>query len=153
MHALIRSGLAIGLALLGISPETSRHAPRGVGEDGAPLIYDLAVTSLDVTQTKATPLFREVEVLCIVENLGPNAAPPKTEVTITRPSDDGRKILKRAVIPVWLMREARFQVRTKASVWHASSVPYRCELAVPSDVPAQDSNPANDVKELTFPKM
>jgi hypothetical protein len=151
MHSSIATGLAVGLAVLGATRTTPSHAQGSIAEEGY-LVYDLAVTSLDVTQTKSTPLFRDVDVLCVVENLGPNAAPPKAEITISRPSDDGPKILKRTVIPTWLMKEARFEVRVKTSVWHTSTVPYRCEVLFPTDMPSPDANPGNNAKERVFPK-
>jgi len=154
MHHHIVLGFAITLAASTIAPRTSgRESDRVPSPAQAPpLVYDLAVASFDITQTNSTPMFRDLDVVCVVQNLGPSAAPPKVEVLISRLSDGEPKILKRSVIPIWLPRDAHFEVRTKTSAWHTSTVPYRCEVAVPTNIAATDADSSNDAKELMFPK-
>src|SRR4051812_15743921 len=153
MHASVAFGLVAGLTVWTATLPTQGRELANVRGSVNGTFYDLAVASVDVTQTAATPLFREVAVLCVVENLGPGAAPARAEVVISRPGEDSPKILRRVTIPESLAQGARFEVRAKNNLWHAASVPYRCELRFPASLAAHDANPTDDAKELVFPKL
>src|SRR4051794_21469703 len=109
MHASVATGFIACLTVWTAAVSTEGRALGKVPDSVAgSSFYDLAVHSVDVTQTGSTALFREVAVLCIVENLGPAAAPAKAEVVISRPGEDSPKILRRATIPDSLALGARF---------------------------------------------
>ena len=90
--------------------------------------FDLAVQEVDVRQTASTPMFREVMVKCVVQNRGPSLSRGSEILVISRPGDDGPKILKTAPIPVPLARGEKFVLAAEGAAWFASTVPYRCEI-------------------------
>src|SRR5260221_11811575 len=61
--------------------------------------FDLAVQEVDVRQIGSTPMFREVAVRCVVSNHGPGLARATAWVVISRPGDDGPKVLKKVAVP------------------------------------------------------
>jgi len=114
--------------------------------------FDLAVQEVEVRQTASTPMFREVTVKCVVQNRGPSVSRGSEVLVISRPGDDGPKILKTAPIPVSLARGERFVLDAEGAAWFASAVPYRCEIQWDGSI-AGDADPSDDYGEFTYPKM
>jgi hypothetical protein len=134
----------IARARLSLSP------PAAAGSRDAG--FDLAVQRVDVRQTGSTPMFREVSVRCVVENRGPSFSRGSERLVISRPEDDGTKILKASPIPTRLGKGDKFVVDAEGAAWFASAVPYRCEIEWDGSV-AGDSDPSDDYGELTYPKL
>jgi hypothetical protein len=112
--------------------------------------FNLAVVDVEVSQVASTPMFRELEVRCEVQNRGPGTAPSRAFVVLSRPGEDGPKILRRVAVPPLASGE-KLMVRTEGAVWFASAVPYRC--AIEFDGAGGDADPSDDVAELTFPRL
>jgi hypothetical protein len=127
------------------SPAAASSGPR----DGA---FDLAVQEVDVRQTASTPMFREVAVKCVVQNRGPSVSRGSEMLVISKPGDDGPKVLKASPIPVPLTRGEKFVLDAEGAAWFASSVPYRCEIQWDGSV-AGDADPSDDYGEFTYPKL
>jgi hypothetical protein len=117
--------------------------------DGA---FDLAVQAVDVRQTGATPMFREVSIRCVVQNRGPGSTRGSEVLVISRPGDDGPKILKVSHIPVPLNRGDRYVIEADGAAWFASAIPYRCEIQWEGSV-IGDADPSDDYGEFTYPKL
>ena len=113
---------------------------------------DLAVQEVDVRQTASTPMFREVSVRCVVQNRGPSLSRGSEMLVISRPGDDGPKVLKAITIPVPLARGEKFVIAAEGAAWFASAVPYRCEIQWDGSVTG-DADPSDDYGELTYPKL
>ena len=119
---------------------------------GAPrqLPFDLAVQEVDVHQLSSTPMFREVEIRCVVSNRGPKAA-TGASVVISRPGDEGRKVIKKVALPELGPGEA-FDVRAQSASWFATPVAYRCEIQFGGGG-SGDANPDDDFGEFTYPRL
>lgn len=141
---------AAGLAFSVVaSPAARAEPPRSTPSDGA---FDLAVQEVDVRQTASTPMFREVAVRCVVQNRGPSLSRGSEVLVISRPGDDGPKILKMAPIPVPLTQGERFVMHADGASWFASAVPYRCEIQWDGSI-SGDADPSDDYGEFTYPKL
>jgi hypothetical protein len=123
-----------------------RQPPRGPSQ-----AFDLAVAELDVRQVSSTPMFREVEVRCVVTNRGPHNSRGAVTIVVSRPGDDGPKVLKKIGLPDTLAPGDTFVTRAEGSAWFASQVPYRCEIQYGE--PGGDADPSDDFRELTYPKL
>lgn len=144
----------------------SMVAPPSAGARSAPIVgdapaspppqqdtgFDLAVQQVDVRQTASTPMFREVSVRCVVQNRGPSTSRGSVLLVISRPGDDGPKVLKSVPIPVPLARGERFVADADGAAWFASSVPYRCEIQWDGTVRG-DADPSDDYGEFVYPKL
>ncbi len=119
---------------------------------GAPrqLPFDLAVQEVDVHQLSSTPMFREVEIRCVVSNRGPKSA-AGASVVISRPGDEGRKVLKKVALPD-LGPGEHFDVRAQSAAWFATPVAYRCEIQFPGGANG-DADPDDDFGEFTYPRL
>src|SRR4051812_37533375 len=93
-----------------------------------PRAFDLAVAQIDVRQLSSTPMFRQVEVRCIVKNQGPKHSAGSASIVISRTTDEGAKVLKKTMLGDSLAPGAEFVVRSEAAAWFATPVPYRCEI-------------------------
>jgi hypothetical protein len=113
--------------------------------------FDLAVAELDVRQLSSTPMFREVEVRCVVTNKGPKPSSGPVSIVVSRPGDDGPKVLKKIGLPDTLSPGDRFVMRVETSAWFTAQVPYRCELQYGADT--SDADPSDDYREMTYPKL
>ena len=114
--------------------------------------FDLAVDKVVVRQLSSTPMFREVEVLCVVANRGPKASTGTVTVVISRPGDDGPKILKKVTLPEALAPGNQFETRAEGASWFATPIPYRCEIQFGSSGQG-DADPNDDHAEFTYPKL
>jgi hypothetical protein len=112
--------------------------------------FDLAVEEVEVRQLSSTAMFREVEVRCVIANRGPKSA-TGASIVISRPGDDGRKVLKKIAMPE-LATGDRFDVRAQSAAWFATPVPYRCEIQFAGNG-AGDSDPNDDYGEFTYPRL
>jgi hypothetical protein len=112
--------------------------------------FDLAVEEVDVQQLSSTAMFREVEVRCVIANRGPRTA-TGASIVISRPGDDGRKVLKKVALPE-LARGDRFDLHAQSAAWFATPVPYRCEIQFPGNV-AGDADSTDDYGESTYPRL
>jgi hypothetical protein len=139
--------LAISMVALRVAKAHSPHSPSA--RDGA---FDLAVQELDVRQTASTPMFREVAVRCVVQNRGPSFSRGLEVLVISRPGDDGPKVLKVSPIPVPLARGEKFALEAEGAAWFTSVVPYRCEIRWDGSV-AGDADSSDDYGEFTYPKL
>jgi hypothetical protein len=152
---LAHSGAAgIAFSMVG-PPAAGARTPSGA--EGAPSgqhdsAFDLAVQEVDVRQTASTPMFREVTVRCVVQNRGPSVSRGSEMLVISKPGDDGPKVLKASPIPVPLTRGEKFVLDADGAAWFASAVPYRCEIQWDGSVPG-DADPSDDYGELTYPKL
>ncbi len=95
-------------------------------------------------------MFRQIEIHCIVENHGPKSASGPAAVVISRPSDDGVKILKRAAVPGSFPPHELLEVVAQTTAWFATPVPYRCEIRFEG---AGDADPTNDAREIVYPEL
>ena len=114
--------------------------------------FDLAVDKVDVRQISSTPMFREVEILCVVTNRGPKASTGPVTLVISRPGDDGPKILKKITLPEALAPGGQFETRAEGASWFATPIPYRCEIQFGSSTQG-DADPNDDHAEFTYPKL
>jgi hypothetical protein len=105
---------------------------------------------MDVRQLSSTPMFREVEVRCVVTNHGPRNSSGPVAIVVSRPGDDGPKVLKKIGLPEALAPGDRFVMRAETSAWFATQVSYRCEIQYDS---GGDADPSDDSRELTYPKL
>jgi|SRR5882672_9695274 len=114
--------------------------------------FDLAVEDISVKQVSSTPMFRTVEITCMVQNLGPGPSKATASVVFSRPGEDGPKVLKAVPIPRPLEPGATFQAQAQGSTWATASVPYRCQIQFSGAFATGDENSDNNAAELTFPK-
>jgi hypothetical protein len=140
---------AAGLGLLGWTAAAG-GAPRQPPRE-ASRAFDLAIAELDVRQLSSTPMFREVEVRCVVTNKGPKNSSGSVSIVVSRPGDDGPKVLKKIALPESLAPGDQFVMRAEGAAWFASQVPYRCELQYGQD--SGDADPSDDYREITYPKL
>ncbi|HEX9297343.1 MAG TPA: hypothetical protein VF881_15985 [Polyangiaceae bacterium] len=112
--------------------------------------FNLAVERVQATQVGSTSMFREIEIHCIVRNQGPRVSSAPATILISRPGDDGPKILKRANLPSSLPRDELFEVVAQSSVWFATPVAYRCEIRFEG---AADADPSDNAGETVFPQL
>jgi hypothetical protein len=117
-----------------------------------PRAFDLAVAEMDVRQLSSTPMFREVEVRCVVTNRGPRNSAGPVAIVVSRPGDEGPKVLKKVGLPEALAPGDRFVIRAATSAWFASQVPYRCEIQYGGES-AGDADPSDDYRETTYPRL
>ena len=89
---------------------------------------------------------------CVVQNRGPSVSRGSEVLVISRPSDDGPKILRASAIPVPLARGDKFVMEADGASWFASAVPYRCEIQWDGSVPG-DADATDDYGEFTYPKL
>jgi hypothetical protein len=127
-------------------------APRQPPRETSRASFDLAVEEVDVRQVSSTPMFREVEIRCVVANRGPKPSSGPVTVVISRPGDDKRKVLKRVAIPESLAAGEQFEVRAETAAWFATPVAYRCELHFGTPA-GGDADPNDDYGESTYPKI
>jgi hypothetical protein len=113
--------------------------------------FDLAIEKIDVRQVSSTPMFRQVEVHCIVSNRGPKASGGAASVVISRPGDEQTKVLRKVALPE-IAPGANFDAKAEGAAWFATPVPYRCELQFAAQA-GGDSDSSDDVAEITFPKL
>jgi hypothetical protein len=125
-------------------------APRQPPPRDAARAFDLAIAELDVRQLSSTSMFREIEVRCVVTNRGPRHSSGPVAIVVSRPGDDGPKVLKKIGLPDTLAPGDRFVTRAETSAWFASQVPYRCEIQYDS---GNDADPSDDYREMTYPKL
>lgn len=123
-------------------------APRQPPRDAR--AFDLAVQQVDVHQLSSTPMFREVEIRCVVVNRGPKSS-GGASVVLSRPGDDGPKVLKRVALPE-LAPGDRFDVHTQSAAWFATTVNYRCEIEF-AGASEGDADPEDDSAEFTYPRL
>ncbi len=142
---------AFGAAAVGLLGWTAAAggAPRQPRRE-ATRAFDLAIAEIDVRQVSSTPMFREVEVRCVVTNKGPKNSSGSVFVVVSRPGDDGPKVLKKMALEA-LAPGDQFVTRAEGSAWFASQVPYRCELQYGGD--SGDADPSDDYREITYPKL
>jgi hypothetical protein len=114
--------------------------------------FDLAVSEVDVRQLSSTSMFREVEVRCVVANRGPHTSGTPAMVVISRPTDDGMKVLKKAAIPESLAPGEHFELRGETAAWFANPVTYRCEIQFAGQN-AGDADPSDDTGQFTYPRQ
>jgi hypothetical protein len=95
-------------------------------------------------------MFREVEVHCVVSNRGPRSA-SGASVVISRPGDEGRKVLKKTALPE-LGPGEHFDVRAQNAAWFATPVAYRCEIQFAGNG-GGDADPDDDFGEFTYPRL
>ncbi len=119
----------------------------------SPLPFDLAVEDMSVKQLSSTPMFRTVEIACVVSNRGPGTSKATASIVFSHPGDDGPKILKVVPLPRSMDPGERFQTEAQASAWAAASIPYRCEIHFSGAFAAGDANADNNAAEFTFPKL
>jgi hypothetical protein len=139
---------AAWVALLGWTA-TAGGAPRQPPRE--PRAFDLAVAEIDVRQLSSTPMFREVEVRCVVTNKGPRPSIGPVSVVVSRPGDDGPKVLKKIALPDALGPGDRFTMRAETAAWFAAQVPYRCEVQYGES--GGDADPSDDYREMTYPRL
>jgi hypothetical protein len=126
-------------------------AGGGVRSTSAP--FDLAIRDMNVKQLSSTPMFRTVEITCVVVNRGPKTSNATAWLLISRPGESAPQVLKAIAIPKPMELEDTFQARSQAVAWAASAVPYRCEIEFSGAYAAGDADPSNDVAAFTFPKL
>jgi hypothetical protein len=126
-------------------------AAGGVRSTLAP--YDLAIRDMNVKQLSSTPMFRNVEITCIVENRGPKTSNATAWLLVSRLGESAPQVLKAVAIPKPMEPGETFQARSQAFAWAASAVPYRCEIEFGGAYIAGDADPSNDVAMFTFPKL
>jgi len=141
--------LAAWVGLLGWTAAAG-GAPRQPPRPTAPRAFNLAVAEMDVRQISSTPMFREVEIRCVVSNLGPQHSTGPVSIVVSRPGDDGPKVLKKVGLPDSLAPGDRFVMRAEGSAWFASQVPYRCEIQYDA---GGDTDPSDDSREFTYPRL
>jgi hypothetical protein len=123
------------------------------GVRGAAVPFDLAVQEVLVKQVSSTPMFRTVEITCVVENRGPGVSNATAWILISRPGDARPMVVKLVSIPKLMELGAKFQVQSQAFSWVPTSVPYRCEIQFVGPYTAGDADPSNDFAETTFPTL
>jgi hypothetical protein len=138
------------IALLGWGA-TAGGAPGQPPQRDTARTFDLAIAEIDVRQLSSTPMFREVEVRCVVTNRGPRNSSGPASVVVSRPGDDGPKVLKKIGLPEALAPGDRFVTRAEASAWFTTQVPYRCEIQYGES--GGDADPSDDYRETTYPKL
>jgi hypothetical protein len=153
---ILAHSAAVALAFSIVASPVAGARPTGgvVGSPAGPrdAAFDLAVLEVDVRQTASTPMFREVAVRCVVQNRGPSVSRGSEMLVISKPGDNGPKVLKASPIPVPLIRGEKFTLDADGAAWFASAVPYRCEIQWDGSVPG-DADPSDDYGELTYPKL
>jgi len=110
------------------------------------------VQEVEVRQVASTPMFREVEIRCVVTNRGPRASSGPASIVISRPGDDKPKVLKRVVVPETLAPGEQFEAKAEGASWFATPVPYRCEIQFGTQA-GGDVDPSDDFGEFTYPKL
>jgi hypothetical protein len=115
--------------------------------------FDLAIREISVKQLSSTPMFRTVEITCVVENRGPRISNATGWLLISRPSDAGPQVLRMVAIPKRIEPGDQFEARSQGFAWVAAAVPYRCEIEFGGTYAAGDADASNDVAELTFPRL
>jgi hypothetical protein len=125
----------------------------GEVRSAAPASFDLAVREVNVTQLSSTPLFRTVEITCVMENRGPRTSNATGWLSISRPGDVAPQVLGKISFPKSMEPGDKLQARSQGFAWVASAVPYRCELQFGGTYAAGDADPSNDFAEFTFPKL
>src|SRR5215813_6215166 len=61
--------------------------------------FDFAISEMEIRQLSSTPMFREVEVRCVVTNRGPHTSSGPVSIVVSRFGDDGLKVLKKIGLP------------------------------------------------------
>ena len=115
--------------------------------------FDLAVQEMNVKQISSRPMFRTVEITCVVENRGPKTSSATAWLLISRPNDASPLVLREFSLPKHMEPGEKVQVRSQAFSWVASSVPYRCEIEFGGADLAGDADRSNDFAEFSFPKI
>jgi hypothetical protein len=154
-RANVRRGLgfaawAAWVGLLGWTA-TAGGAPRQPPR-GPTNAFDLAIAEIDVRQLSSTPMFREVEVRCVVTNKGPRTSSGPVSIVVSRPGDEGPKVLKKIGLPEVLAPGDRFVMRAETAAWFAAQVPYRCEIQYGAES-GGDADPSDDYREMTYPRL
>jgi hypothetical protein len=119
----------------------------------SPVPFDLAIQEMSVKQVSSTPMFRTVEIYCVVENRGPRTSSTTAWLVISRAGDAGPQVSKVVVIPKKMERGEKFETRVQAFSWVTASVPYRCEIQFGETSAAGDADPSNDFAGFTFPRF
>ena len=126
-------------------------AEGGVRAAAAP--FDLAVQEVRVKQVSSTPMFRTVEITCVVENRSPGVSNATAWLLISRPGDARPLVVKLVSIPKLMALGDKFQAQAQAFSWVPTAVPYRCEIEFVGAYAAGDADPSNDFAETTFPTL
>jgi hypothetical protein len=106
-----------------------------------------------VKQLSSTPMFRTVEITCVVVNRGPKTSNATAWLLISRLGESAPQVLKVVAIPKSLEPDDTFQARSQAVAWSNTAVPYRCEIEFGGPSAAGDADPSNDAAVFTFPKL
>jgi hypothetical protein len=125
----------------------------GGGVRSTPAQFDLAIRDMNVKQLSSTPMFRTVEITCIVANRGPKASNATAWLLISRPGESSPQVLKVVSIPKPMEPGETFHVRSQTFAWAATAVPYRCEIEFGGAYTPGDADPSNDFAAFTFPKL
>ena len=142
-----RFAACLGLLVwAGVASGTPRQPKRD------PRAFDLAVSGVDVRQLSSTSMFREVEIRCVVANRGPRASSAPATVVISRPTDEGIKVLKKVALPESIAPGETVEVHGATAAWFATPVTYRCEIQFGGQQ-AGDADPSDDAGEFTYPKQ
>lgn len=125
------------------------------GSSGADLVsFDLGVDRVEAVQIGGTPLFHDLRVACFVTNHGPDVAPPNVRIVLSRPSDQGRKVVRILTTRRPFAVGKTLEVVGGDSVWHAATVPYRCAIdyGPPGALRVSgDRDASNDLGQSTYP--
>jgi hypothetical protein len=114
--------------------------------------FDLAVQDMNVKQLSSTPMFRTVEITCVVANRGPKTSNATAWLLISRPGESSPQVLKVVSIPKSMEPGDTIQARSQAVAWAFTPVPYRCEIEFGGAYATGDADPSNDFAMFTFPK-
>jgi hypothetical protein len=148
-HA-VRTGASVAAAAAGFL--LCIGAAGGGLRSASSVPFDLALQEMSVKQVSSTPMFRTVEITCVVENRGARASNATAWVLVTRPGDAAVQVLKVVSLPKVMEPGEKVQVRSQSVAWAATSVPYRCEIQFGGAHTAGDADPSNDFAEFTYPK-
>jgi hypothetical protein len=126
-------------------------AAVGGDRPALPAPFDLGIQAMSVKQLSSTPMFRTVEITCVVQNRGAIPSNATGWLLISRPGDPAPQVLRMVSIPTPMGPGGTFQVRSQSVAWAATAVPYRCEIQFGGAYAAGDADPSNDFAEFTFP--
>ena len=153
MHSKQGMRTGVGLAAAAAGSFLFIAAASSGVRSSLPASFDLAVRDLTVKQLSSTPMFRTIEVTCVVENRGPKPSNATAWVLITRSGDPSPLVLKVVSIPKAMDSGDQFQVRAQAFAWVPAAISYRCDIEFGAASAAGDANPSNDAAEVIFPKF
>lgn len=146
----VHRGAVVAAAAVVVSLVAARGRTAGTESSAQ---FDLAVQEMTVKQLSSTPMFRRVEISCVVNNLGPRISDATAWLLISRPGSGATQVMLAVPVPKRLEPGSKFHARAEAFAWGATSVPYRCEVQFGGANSAGDADAANDFAELTFPKF